>query len=367
MSQPVTHYLVTQDAMERIIPALWQRYSNYAGFGSFSPDMFYVKDVIQSKITRDGGYEVISDKIHASGSLIFFVRVLDRIKQLYPIGTPEYDKARAFVYGFYSHVLADCVFHPYVYRFTQDHWKFHDSSEAYDAHKKLESLIDNCILSVKGMGHEDFCPKVGCGASDDDDKLDPIIADLIYHGLKIAYEYDFDFNAYFARIPLESEDHPIHEAYNDYVSSFWTASKGIQHVGFNINELISKQGITRIKSVDKWTSKEQTAMNINQNPWFPIAENESLCYTVQQLYKTAVENLSTIIRISEQFFTSESLDSLDFFLHQSKIPYLIEDYNLDTGLPSSDNDIEENYTSDPSIRYAYRVDKLIEVYGLNEE
>jgi hypothetical protein len=363
MSQPVTHYLITQDAMQKILPGLWQQYSDYAGFGSFSPDMFYVKDLIKSKITRDGGFGIISDIIHAVNSRTFFTRVLERIKKLYSPGTAEYDKARAFTYGFYSHVIADCIFHPYVYRFTQDHWKFHDSTEAYNAHKKLESLIDNCMLAVKGMGHEDFCPKVGCGASDDDDKLDATIADLVFHGIKTAYQYDLDFDAYFARIPLESKDHPIHAAYNDYVSSFWTASKGIQYVGFNINELISKHGITRIKSVDEWMPAEEKAMNINENPWFPIAENNLLRYTVQHLYNNAVETLSAIIQTSEQFFASEAADSFEYFLSQSKIPYLIGDYNLDTGLPSSDNEVESNCSREPNVRFAYGVDKLVAIYG----
>jgi len=105
MPKQETHYLVIKEAMEQVAAHLWEKYNNFAGFGSFSPDLFYVllsDHIPHLRFSSTPRYEKVSDAIHGDGSLDFYCSMLDDIKHT---GQPMHDKLKAFAYGFYSHVV----------------------------------------------------------------------------------------------------------------------------------------------------------------------------------------------------------------------------------------------------------------------
>jgi len=150
MPQPSTHYLVAQNALMAEALPLWNSFGQYLGFGSFGPDLFYLND------------GKISDIIHGDNSFDYFCAMLNFIKENYVAGTENEKKLKSFAYGWYSHVVTDCVIHPYVYRKTRDNWKTHPEI-TFTAHKLFEAFIDIKIQDIQGLT-EPLVPNVKCSS-----------------------------------------------------------------------------------------------------------------------------------------------------------------------------------------------------------
>lgn len=355
MPQPNAHYLVVEAALKDHPSGLWNKYSNFAGFGSFGPDLFYVLGIppVMHRRKYPTDYTSVSDAMHHEASLDFFCSMLDDIKNGIKERSKETtDKLKAFAYGYYSHAVTDSVFHPYVYRRTGDNWAVHFTDE-YKSHKKLEALIDTCLLErIKEKNPFDFEyeARVVCHTPNSKRTLDKDVYEIIKNNIKKIYgdknifgRNGIEFEKYFGHGIEEAASegiHPILEAYRDYIHCFrilYLSSKmdsiaGLLHPTLKplipIKNLDDKQR-KQLESRRKW--------RISENPLMPD-------YSVPELFEFAVKAAKRVIDVSEEFFASDSASSRDFFankLHASsqarKIVYLDEDYNLDTGLPSSNN------------------------------
>ena len=168
MPQPITHYLITRRAVpERYWNEYWWEkkenfdFRPYFGTGSASPDFFYldVKEnkslnskitlyeyLLQSDIDNDDSIKIkssteLSNAIHGDKTFDMFCYMLDIAKQNKKDNLLKAKKQFCFALGFYSHVIADCVIHPYVYRNTKDHWA--TSSFIHESkHKIFEARLD---------------------------------------------------------------------------------------------------------------------------------------------------------------------------------------------------------------------------------
>lgn len=99
----------------------------------------------------------------------------------------------AFTFGFYCHVVADCIFHPYVYRSSNDDWatgagSFLSNPEeniAEYTHKYQEFLID---AGVKETYHLKFDKDDwACPEKSNNKLLDFVVADKFYSVLVKMY------------------------------------------------------------------------------------------------------------------------------------------------------------------------------------
>lgn len=355
MSQPNTHYLVIEEALKNHPSSLWQGNSNFAGFGSFGPDLFYllgIPPVIHSrKYPQD--YTKVSDVMHHEASLDFFCSMLDDIKnRIKDTDKETTDKLKAFAYGYYSHAVTDSVFHPYVYRRTGDNWAEHFTPE-YNGHKKLEALIDTYLLEMLkennpfdfGYEHRVVCHNQGSRRTLDKDVYELIENNLkkIYGDKNIFEKHGIEYERYFGHGVAEATAegiNPILEAYRDYIGCFrilYFSSKMDKIAGFLHPSLKPLVPIKRIDAKQQRQLESRTKWCPSENPLMPS-------YSVQDLFGFAIEDVKRVIEASEDFFASASSSARDFFLdklqasQQDKIVFLDENYNLDTGLPASNND-----------------------------
>jgi len=362
MPQPLTHFFVASDGAQRACPDLWSEHSNVIALGSFGPDLFYIKDLVTNRImnmSMSNEWEALSDAFHRCNSFTLFTWLLDNIKDRYSEDYIEQRLLKAFAYGYYSHVVTDCLIHPFVYRITQDDWTRHLPETNYKAHKELETQIDNILLLRKtDYNLNRFNPVVGLRDENDNDKLHMSLAYLLNEGIKFSYSQDIDWNHYFGRYDINSDSHPIHDAYKDYEAEINFTRLGIRIIRKNINGFITG-------NVQITEENSPTILNSARNTWFAHPSNERLLFSVDDLYEMAVTATSDVIKASERFFVSSSQTSMEFFLNEEAItPYLKDDFNLDTGLPSSSNQNQPLCSSDPNTRYAFGVEKLDQLYSM---
>ena len=143
------------------------------------------------------------------------------------------NKTKAYAYGYYSHVVTDVVFHPFIYRITDDHWKLHDITDNLLNHKKLEARIDSYIIhKYRGTNPFGFkyYKRIVCSQEEDDNLLDKDIFLMLKQCLKANYvqiiNQDFaetnfytNYHELFEQESDDSADHPIHNAYADFIQS----------------------------------------------------------------------------------------------------------------------------------------------------
>ncbi|CVK21737.1 zinc dependent phospholipase C family protein [Sporomusa sphaeroides] len=362
MPQPLTHFFVASDGTQRVFPDLWNEYSNVIALGSFGPDLFYVKDLISNRIlnmSMSNEWEALSDAFHRCNSFTLFTWLLNNIKSRHNDNYSEQRLLKAFAYGYYSHVVTDCLIHPFVYRTTQDHWTLHSPESNYKAHKELETQIDNILLLRKtDYKLSRFDPVFGLQDKDDNDKLHMTLAILLNEGIKASYSQDIDWDYYFGRYNINSDNHPIHDAYKDYEAEINFTKQGIKLIRKNINGFIT--GNIQITESDS-----PHIFNSERKRWFASSSNDQLNFSVDDLYEMAVTTTSDVITASERFFSSCSENSMDFFLNEETITaYLKNDFNLDTGLPSSNNQNQSLLSQDANTRYAFGVEQLHQLYSM---
>ena len=371
MAHPITHYLVIKNAMiSNKNESLWSSYSNYAAFGSFTPDVFYLKDVGYLAFTDKYDYSKISDYIHWDGSLDLYCYFLDYIKENYELNTHIFLKLKAFSYGFYSHIITDSIFHPYISRKTKDHWKKHEPVKNYVEHKYLESLIDSFLLTKnEKQNAKDFKyhEKVLCYQDMNYKTLDNEIFLILLNGLNNVYSKIIDNNAeddeknfyeYFLKYELDDTEHPIHEAYDDFVDTISILYKN-EYIGLLPSESI-KAFIPKIILAKHHNEK----MNLNKSAWFKKKNNfMSLNYSVLELFEMAVLTTKKLINISESFFNQNELSSKEYLkLNSSDMVIFEENFNSDTGLSSKYNYEESINSEDNQIRYNAFIDDLVYHY-----
>lgn len=360
MPQPLTHFYVAKDGTERVLPDLWEEYSNVIALGSFGPDLFYIKDLMTNRIinlSMSNEWEALSDAFHRCNSFTLFTSLLNNIKSHYNTDYRQQRILKSFAYGYYSHVVTDSIIHPFVYRITQDDWTRHLPEANYKAHKQLETQIDNILLLRKtNYSLDRFSPTVGLRDENDSNKLYMPLACLLNETIKAAYSQDIDWDHYFGQYDINSINHPIHDAYRDYETEINFTRLGIRLIKKNINGFIT--GKVQISE-----ENSPTILNSNRDIWYDHPSNEKLLFSVDDLYEMSVTATSDVIKSAERFFSSSSENAMEFFLNdEATTPYLKDDFNLDTGLPSSNNQIEPLLSPDPNTRYSFGVEKLNQLY-----
>jgi hypothetical protein len=343
MPQPVTHYLVCEEAFQAVFPELWHSYANFAGFDSFAPDLFYIADIFKNEINHGQSYPELADAIHWNDAFDCFCAMLDYIKAN-NTDSVKSNKMKAFAYGFYSHVVTDCIFHPYVYRATGDHWLDHPVAD-YDKHKHIEALMDSYLLDKKikcSPGYQ-FNPQVRCGRAENEDVLDEDVHSVFKHGLVTAYP---------EHIPEHITDggkYLLKQAYEDFARTL-----GLDF--FLIGKInLDPMNREMIPLIENWNQADIALMNDNRHPWLQLDGNIDLTYSVLDLYHCAVQAVKEILWASEEYLNR----------NENGKPWNVfyaDNYNLDTGLPCSLNDDPIN-RSPENVRFNFGIDQLIHIYS----
>ena len=349
MPQAVAHFLVIEEALKDTQPLLWARYYPFAVVGSFAPDMFYAKT---GMIGQNPFFASIANKMHATGALACYCELLDTIKN--EKNPDNIQELKALAYGYCAHMLTDLIFHPFVYRKTGDHWLSHLPEENHAKHKEIETFLDHYLLSANKQ--TDFSRLwqnfTVCGPVQGE--LDSAVAVALNKAICKVYAPLFadnepDENAfkyYFVGLKPTEAGHPIQQAFKIYADSIKSLYK-------------LEEKSPQLSAKAEWT-------NENHQQWLSYTSNAGLNYSVEDLFAMAVKATKKAIEDSEAFLNSKNNNSKAFF-HSQATPYLNEDYNLDTALPSSKNAESDNTSADPEIRYAYGVEKLIANYELLQQ
>lgn len=216
MPQPATHYLVVRRAIpEKYWKDWWNdSYKRYFGLGTATPDLFYFPTVpkIVKDIRKDIAWDEIAGVLHSNRSYDMFCALLDIAKSNKLQDTSlDTNKQFAFAVGYYAHVITDCIFHPYIFRNTEDLWCTKNFKNELD-HKNREYLLDQSLYELH-KGKMDFsriewtCNHNSLNAHPG--ILDHDIATLLHKSLNKIYP-----NLYPCQEEVSDPNHPVQQAYN---------------------------------------------------------------------------------------------------------------------------------------------------------
>ena len=339
LPQPATHYLITRSSIpEHSWADWWDKYKTYFGLGSSAPDLFYFP--LTSKNSRaDISWKNLANPLHHESSYDMFCTLLDIARQSRVNNDEEAvaEKRFAFAFGYYSHVIADCIFHPYVYRSTSDHWHVPQSVGSW-AHKAYELDIDTGICE-EFYGEENLSRISWECDGEDYYLLDFCISTAFEKALLTNYPTIFSFNENIA----SDSNHPIHQAYvalKESTASLFDKNSKIIVIGSN--------PITKIRTVLSANLFNRPVPNC------PTLDGN----TPRELFKFSTLVGQEIFIESLNFFkNTEESSSVDYFKN-SKNPYLnSSNWNLDTGLPCDYNHHPEMKKDAPE-HYCYRAEEL---------
>ncbi len=340
MPQPTTHYLVIRRAIPREQWSdWWDQFKPYFGLGSTAPDLFYFPRI---SIGRTYDSE-ISDAIHADCSFDLFCTMLDIAKRnkINPSNPFVAEKQFAFSVGFYSHVVTDCIFHPYVYRSTHDHWNtknFINESK----HKIEEFRIDRGIhRMIYGKDQEIGTTSWKCPGGTPD-FLEYAIVDLFNSALLLVYPTNFNTTK-----SINDDSHPIHQAYRALNSEIpylfngqklflWGSGQGLSTSDINFDDYF-------------FTTPYPATLGLEE-------------YTPQDLFNFACSACKKVFLDSLGFFYDEQYDSASDYFHRHPANYLAQgNWNLDTGLLCQYNNDALMQKECPE-HYQYKADELKRQY-----
>ena len=97
-------------------------------------------------------------------------------------------------------------------------------------------------------------------------------------------------------------------------------------------------GLECLVPLKKISDEQRRLMNEDQKVWYNSQDPDMPRYSVLELFKFAVTASKMMIEASERFLASDFASAKDFFAkHAQDVPYLGQNFNLDTGLPSGEN------------------------------
>ena len=346
MPQPATHYWVVRRAIPKYDitgeinywEEWWDKYKAYFGLGTAAPDLFYFPLMPNVTTTfSDFYWDGIADLLHHAGSYDVFCELLNCAKNMKNTSPNESNKLFAFAFGYYCHVITDCIFHPYVYRSTGDHWankvvnKIGDMAEYKNElkHKYQEFCIDRGIYNEFNLGKSTSLDRVAWKCSNaGDDRMEPTLSNCFYNALMKIYPDCF---------PPQYNDpndinHPIQQAYAALAQTIDILFRG--------SEVFLFGGKIRIPS-----SKIQEHLIAIKEEFFiePYPNSGSLTpYTPQDLFNFSCGVARKIFIESLKYWEdSVSSDSKEFF-EANYTNYLNQgNWNLDTGLKCNLNNLAQ--------------------------
>ncbi|SDD70039.1 zinc dependent phospholipase C family protein [Sporomusa acidovorans] len=341
MCQPITHFLVAKKGLEQL--PFVQENGALLAFGSFGPDLFYLLS----------GKTQHADTIHASGSFEAFCSMLNVAKNTYSYNVKSGEKQLTFAMGFYAHVIADCVFHPYVYRKSLDHWAEHDV--AFELlHKKVEASIDQ-IIQEEIIGDQIGIPNPLLCLGDDG-LLDQDIAYLFHQALTTAYPRSIGEDL--APYATEEEKHPLQQAYQKYCKMPKTLY-GIHNILFRVEKYA--EGALPEQLEEEFLADERQK-HLQRSSWPPSDVISPFTYNYIDMFNMAAHGVRMMGNAVESFIQSDgNMQAIDF-LHGHNCSYLDQDWNLDTGLPSLEN-TNSQLMDKSHLRFEYGIAVLEEMYN----
>lgn len=374
MPQPATHYWVARRAIPQYIDndtttdywkEWWDKYKNYFGLGTAAPDLFYFPLMPKVDVKCEDFYwDGIADIIHSTRSFDFFCKLMNAAKksQLDPsIDTEIANRQFAFSFGFYCHVVTDCIFHPYVYRSSKDHWsakagEFKDnpveSIREYQ-HKYQEFLIDKGTCETFNLNLNRI--SWSCPDANNSELLDMNIAKIFNDTLMdlyrdcIPYEYK-----------IENPSHPIHQAYDALLQTSKLIFEGDVVITYKGNNITTSGYIKE---------KIEKAGSVLYSPHFytePYPNCGSLPgYTPNKLFDFSCAVARKIFKICIKFWNSPYKNIEEFFSADPKeniTNYLNGNWNLDTGIPCQFNNTQKLHSDNESMNLAH-IDTLKATYN----
>ena len=356
MPQPATHYLIARFSIPgKCYADWWDRFKPYFGLGSCAPDFFYfpLVPLVGKEIKSDLSWSDIANPLHSNNSYDMFCYLLDEAKKskittIDGNGGERAQKQFAFAFGYYTHVIADCIFHPYIYRATGDFWNTLDIS-AELLHKKYELYIDNELYRRYYPRKENIeRMKIECN-SPESELLDYDIAEMFNNALKDIYTDLFPNNLIYT-----DRNHPIQQAYAALKKTVPLLFKGKKiylwgngrEFEFGIKDLVA------LFSENFTNELQGRTYGLNG-------------HTPNELFKFAIIECHTVFEKSLQFWESQYSKSADFFaLEENKASYIGSgNFNLDTGLPSEYNNFKPLRSTSAHEHYSFRKEILIDNYN----
>ena len=343
MPQPATHYLVVRRAIPREHWAnWWDKYKPYFGLGSSAPDLFYFPKMPAKNIREDLSWEELANPMHSIRSYDMFCTLLSKAKCNMKNGASAPEKQFAFSFGYYCHVVTDCIFHPYVYRSTGDHWSSIDFSNEL-LHKQQEFFIDTGIFH-KFYDKQNFL-RIQWECKDADTvQLDRSIATLLHDALQEVYPDCYPISS-----DATSIDHPIQQAYSAMLQALPTLFEGVEIHLWGQRKVINTRSIL---------SEKQDSFFVEPYPNCPSLDS----YTPEELFNFASCACRQIFRAALSFWESDALSAREFL--KSKSVHYIDagNWNLDTGLPCQYNNYSMMRTEEPE-HYSFKSDELRNIYN----
>lgn len=341
MPQPATHYLVTRRAIPQMYwKTWWDEYKSYFGLGSSAPDLFYFPLIPGVKnIRKDLAWEDIANPMHSSKSYDMFCSLLDFAKTNKKSNQTASQKQFAFAVGYYCHVVADCIFHPYVYRSTGDYWCSADFSNEIK-HKLQELFIDTGIYH-KYYGVQNFSRIEWRCNNSDNDLLDYELALVLHQAMLINYADCYPDGDDITRIT-----HPIQQAYLALQQSI-----PVLFSGKEIN-LFGKRSVFNTKEI-----------NVAGQIRF-FSEPFPHCGALNRIAPETLFDLSSfacqkIFLTALSYWESSDLFAKDYFKEHPTHYLGVGNWNLDTGLPSQYNNYSIMRETNEK-QYMFCVDELIQ-------
>ncbi len=302
-------------------------------------------------------WDEVSDLQHWDRSLDLFFAMLDSIKDGYDDASIEGDKLLTFAVGYYGHVITDCIFHPYIYRRSRDHWRYHQPAAGYRAHKRVEALIDMDLLAFKGreVPSPDLF-RVLCDDSRLPALLDTDLVWLLDACLPKVYGTDPGFADHWKdRYDIHDPAHPVNAAYADF-KKIVPVTYEAQNILYNLDaHWGNAEPLQRLSQTDLQEANEL------HGPWPPQGQSAVLTYSARDLFTLAVNAVQKMIAAVSDHWQSDSAAAGDFF-HTDGLLFLDQNWNFDTGLPALYNDAPANLARDDS-RFDFGVDILIRNYS----
>lgn len=348
MPQPATHYLITR----RAIPKehwvnWWDKYKPYFGLGSSAPDLFYFPLLPKSAIEniRDDIYwEGIANPLHSSNSYDMFCTLLSKAKEYKKQGDKEAEKQFAFAFGYYCHVVTDCIFHPYVYRSTGDHWNtisiVHESK-----HKAQELSIDNALFQKFYNKEQNFSRIQWECKGENENQLEYSIALLLHETLQEIYP-----DCYPLSPDINDSEHPVQQAYSALVQAISPLFEGTKIYLWGSRSIdIPTAELRNLWRSDFLTSPYQDCPTLDS-------------YTPEELFNFSSAACRKIFLTALDFWESDAMSAKEYFKNHSTHYLNSGNWNLDTGLPCNYNNYKELQNTDAE-HYSFKSDELKRIYA----
>ncbi len=349
MPQPATHYLIARGSIpEDHHKTWWDIYKPEFALGSSAPDLFYFPTIGKFmpqgvSVAADTPWGHWASRLHHEKSFDMFCSLLDqaRDRRINGAGKDSNDKEVAkkqfaFAFGYYSHVIADCIFHPYVYRETKDHW-CQSSLKAKIAHPAYESLIDTALLEYD-YGKDKWGNISWKCDGETFYHLDYSLIVLLQKSLQDVYGNDFDFPQ-----DINDQSHPIHVSYA--ILKETTATLFRDDV--------------EVPVIGSFSSSIRRVLKPNNFLNEPLDVGNTLnAHTPHELFKIAKFAGQKVFNASLAFFENDHIDSSKLFFKDYPDKFLSSgNWNLDTGLSTECNthhDIKNNTSS----HFSYKSDEI---------